>query len=324
VTVVVEEPEVKPAVHEVSPAGLAPWRFRAGALALDILPGCAVIVTMALVALTMPFRSRWWWVCVVVGGFVNLLMMFNRTLLPTINDSLGRSFFHITVVRRGGSAAGPWRLLVRDLAHLIDTASVMLGWLWPLWDSGRRTFADMLLRTEARIVEPDHRARNIRRMIAVVVLAAASVCATGSAVSYLAVYRHDRAVDRVRAEIAVQGPKIVEKLLTYDPKSLHDDFAHALSLTTDHYRGQLLTQQQIVEKATPVSNEYWVTDSAIQTATPTKATMLLFMQGQRGTPPAERYISATVRVVFARAADRNWLVDDLTPLTKPRQAEDKK
>jgi len=324
VTAVVEEPEVKSAVPEASPAGLAPWRFRAGALALDILPGFAVIATMALVALTMPFRSRWWWVCVVVGGFVNLLTAFNRTLLPTLNESLGRSFFHITVVRRGGSAAGPWRLLVRDFAHLLDTASVLVGWLWPLWDSGRRTFADMLVRTEARIAEPDRQARDIRRLIAVVVLAAALLCAIGSAVSYVAVYRNDRAVDRVRAEIAAQGPKIVEKLLTYDPKSLHDDFTRALALTTDHYRGQLLTQQQIVEKANPVANEYWVTDSAVQTATPNKATMLLFLQGQRGTPPAERYISATVRVVFDRAANGNWLVDDLTPLTKPRQAEDKK
>lgn len=323
-TAVVKEPEVATPRDEASPSSLAPWRLRAGALAVDVLPGAAVIATMAVVALTMPFRSWWWWVCVVVGGLANLLTAINRTLVPTINNSLGRTFFGITVVRRGGSAAGPWRLLARDAAHLIDTAAVMLGWLWPLWDSGRRTFADMLLRTEARMAEPDRQARDIRRLIALVVLAAALVCAIGSAVSYVAVYRRDRAVDRARAEIAVQGPKIVEKLLTYDPKSLHDDFARALSMTTDKYRGQLLTQQQIVEKANPVANEYWVTDSAIQKATPTEATMLLFMQGQRAIPPAGRYISATVRVVFARAANGTWLVDDLTPLTKPRQAEDQK
>ncbi|WP_343708297.1 RDD family protein [Mycobacterium sp.] len=323
-TAVVEETEVTPTVQQASSSNLAPWHFRAGALAIDILPGVAVIATMALVAMTVPFRSRWWWVCVSVAGVANLLTTVNRILLPTISESLGRSFFHITVVRRGGSAAGPWRLLARDVAHLLDTASVMVGWLWPLWDSGHRTFADMLLGTEARRVEPDQRARDTRRLIAVAVLTAALVCAAGSAVSYVAVYRHDRAVDRTRAQIVLQGPKIVETLLTYDPKSLHDDFAHALSLTTEKYRGQLLAQQQAVQKANPVVNEYWVTDSAIQTVTPTQATMLLFMQGQRGAPPTARYISATVRVAFARAADGNWLVDDLIVLTKPRQAESKK
>lgn len=323
-TAVVQQPELTPSVQEASPTSLAPWHSRAGALAVDILPGVAVIATMALIALTVPFRSSWWWVCVVVGGLVNLLTAINRTLVPTLKESLGRALFHITVVRQDGSATGAWRLLVRDVAHLIDTGSVMVGWLWPLWDSGHRTFADMLLRTEVRRTEPDQRARDVRPLVAVVVLTAALVCAVGSAVSYVAVYRHDRAVDRTRAQIAVQGPKIVEKLLTYDPKSLHDDFAQALSLTTDNYRGQLLAQQQAVEKANPVVNEYWVTDSAIQTATPIKATMLLFMQGQRGTPPAERYISATVRVVFTRAEDSRWLVDDLTVLTKPRQAEGKK
>ena len=107
-----------------------------------------------------PCRAHraWWWLCVSVGGLAILLMLVNRLLLPTITGwSLGRALFGIAVVRRDGEATGPWGLLLRDLAHLLDTASVV-GWLWPLWDSRRRTFADMLLRTEVRRVEPDKRA----------------------------------------------------------------------------------------------------------------------------------------------------------------------
>ena len=50
------------------------------------------------------------------------------------------------------------------------------------------------------------------------------------------VYRHERAVDQARAEIAEQGPRIVEQLLTYNVDTLKDDFNRAQSLATDSYR----------------------------------------------------------------------------------------
>jgi Mce-associated membrane protein len=46
--------------------------------------------------------------------------------------------------------------------------------------------------------------------------------------------------------------------------------------------------------------------------------MLLFLQGRRGVAPNERYISATLRVTFAKGGDDRWRVDDLTVLTKPK------
>ena len=97
-----------------------------------------------------------------------------------------------------------------------------------------------------------------------------------------------------------------------------DDFVRARSLATDKYRGQLKAQQDIVGKGNPVINEYWVTDSSIQSASPDSATMLLFMQGRRGVAPDERYITATVRVKFVKSGN-DWRVDDLTVLTKPKQ-----
>jgi Mce-associated membrane protein len=310
VTVVVEETQTTAGIQQSPENTLAPWHIRACAFAVDVLPGIAVVATMVLVWCTVPPRSVWWWLCISVLGIVILLTLVNRLLLPTVTGwSLGRALC---------GAAGPWGLLLRDLAHLLDTASVLVGWLWPLWDSRRRTFADMLLRTEVRRVEPDERVRNIRRWTAVAVLAAAGVCLGGAAVSYAVVYSHDRAIEQTRAQIATQGPKIVAQMLTYDPKSLRDDFARALSLATDKYRGQLAGQQDVVQKGKPVINEYWVIDSSIQSATPDRATMLVFMQGRRGTGPDERSISATVRVSFAKGADNHWRVDDLTVVTKPK------
>jgi len=115
----------------------------------------------------------------------------------------------------------------------------------------------------------------------------------------------------------VQGPKIVADMLSYDPATLQADFQNAQSLATDEYRPQLVAQQQAVQKTKPVANDYWVTNSGVQSASADHASMLLLMQGQRGTPPNQRFISATVRTNFEKSADGQWLVADLTVLTKP-------
>jgi Mce-associated membrane protein len=322
VTAAVEETETTQASAEVSPNSLARWHFRARAFVLDVMPGIAVVATMVLVWSTVPLHSTWWWVCVSVGGCVILIIGVNRSLLPAVSGwSLGRAVSGIRVVQCDGSSVGPWRLLLRDLAHVLDTVSVFVGWLWPLWDSRRRTFADLLLRTEVRRVEPAQPFADVRRMITAVVLTAALLCAGGAAVDYMVVYRHDRALDHARAQIAAQGPKIVAEMLTYDPNTLQGDFERARAMATDKYREQLAAQQQAVQKGHPVTNEYWVTNSSVQSVTPNQATMLLFMQGQRGTPPDDRYISATVRVTFAKGADTHWRVDDLTVLTKPNPGQ---
>jgi Mce-associated membrane protein len=319
---VVDKLETMPATQQASPMRLAPWYVRAGALVIDVGPAIAVVATMALVALMVPLRSAWWWLLVSVAAAVGLLTVANRWLLPTlIGWSLGRALSGITVVQPdddGHVSVGLGRMLLRDVAHLLDTASVMVGWLWPLWDSRRRTFADLLLHTEVRRVEADRRPGNIRRLTAGVLLAAALLCIASAAVGYLVVYSGEEATHQTRAQLAIEGPKMVAKMLTYDPKSLHDDFVRAQSLTTDKYREQLARQQAAVEEANPVTNEYWVTDSAIQSATTSHATMLVFMQGRRGAPPDERYISATVQAVFAKGVDARWRVDDLTVLTKPK------
>jgi Mce-associated membrane protein len=324
VTLLVEKTEAAPVV-EAAPNDLAGWHTRAAALAVDVVPGVAVVATMALVWLAVPARSTWWW----VSGFAlvgaTLLTMVNRAVLPAILGwSLGRALFGIAVVRADGTAVGVGRLTSRELAHLLDTLSVFVGWLWPLWDPRRRTFADLLLRTEVRCVEADRRPADIRRRTAAAVSIAVLLCVAGAAISVLAILLPDRASDQTRAAVAAQGPKIVTEMLTYDPKSLPADFARARSLTSDKYRPELVKQQESVQKGHPVVNEYWVTDSTVLSATPDRATMLLFMQGHRGGADGERFITATVQVAFVKGKDGRWLVDDLHVVTKPKPAQGKK
>jgi Mce-associated membrane protein len=296
----------------------ASWLARAGAFSVDVLLGVAVIVTMALLTLSAPQRGWLWWVFTGAAVLVFLLMAINRLLLPTTTGwSLGRALFGIAVRKRDGAPVGLMRLAARDLAHLLDTAALLIGWLWPLWDRRGRTFADLLLRTEVHKV--DRPQRDVRRRAAAALIAATLLCALGVGLSYLVVYRHDRAVDAAHAQISAEGPRIVEQMLSYGVDTLQQDFSHAQSLTTDAYRPQLIAQQQAVQKAGATKNEYWAVSSAVLSATPEHASMLLAMQGQRGIDPSQlKFITATVRVDFDKSRDGQWRVANLIVLKKPQ------
>lgn len=298
---------------------LAPWSARAGALALDVLPGATVLATASLVALTMPMHGGWWWACVCLGTAALLWTGFNRLLSPGVGgQSLGRRIFGITVVRRGESTVGLVRLLLRDAAHLLDTAPVFLGWLWPLKDPRRRTFADIVSGTETRVAPASETSRRPRRVAIAVVVTAAALCAAGAGVSITVTALRDHADTDTSAAVTAQGPRIVEQILSYHPDTVDADFARAQSLVTDGYRGQLTTQQQAIRTEGSVRNEYWVTNSGVLSAGRDRATMLLFLQGQRGAPPEQRYLTATVRANFVQTESEQWRVDDLTVVTSPQ------
>ena len=304
------------------------WAARAGALAIDVLPAVAVITTMALLAITTPQWGPLWWVFTVTAVLAFLAMVVNRWVLPPLTGwTLGRAVFGIRIVTGGDVPAGTARLVLRDVAHLLDTISLFIGWLWPLWDARKRTFADLLLRTEARLVlrtearlvdAPDTGAR---RRAGVVCLVAALLCVAGGGLGYQFEYRQQRAVETARDQIAEQGPRIVEQMLSYGAATMKEDFARSQALTTDAYRPQLVAQQQVVEKGQVTSNEYWATNSAVLSASQNQGALLVALQGQRGTDPkALKFISATVRVDFDKL-DGQWRVSNLTVLKKPGMDE---
>jgi Mce-associated membrane protein len=312
----VDAPPEAPVAETVPAESQARWHVRAAALAVDVLPGFAVVATTAPWSLAGP-RIGWsWWVLTAVGVVALLAVIVNRVLLPSLTGwTLGRALCGIRVVRREGDEIGLGRLLLRELAHILDTAALFVGWLWPLWDRRNRTFADLLLGTEVRAVARP--VRDMRRFTAKVLIGAVAVAAVAVAVAYLAIYRQEQALDRTRVQIAEQGPRIVEQLLSYGVQTIDEDFSRAQSLTTEAYRPQLVAQQEAVRKAGATTNEYWAVSSAVLSASMDEAAMLLAMQGQRGTKAEDlKFITATVRVDFDKIGD-NWRVDNLTVLKAP-------
>lgn len=323
-TAVVDESRTPTTSGTGAPAGprTASWRARAGAFGIDVLLGLGALMSVVLVAWSSA-RGDWrWWMCVSTSAVVLMAVAVNRLLLPAVTGwSVGRALFGIAVVHRDGTPVGPWRLLARDCAHLLDTAALCVGWLWPLWDDRGRTFADMVARTEVHRGGSER--AGARRRVAVVAAAAALVAVAAAAFGYVGVYRHDLRIAQAREQIAVAGPKIVEQMLSYDPATLPGDFERARALVTDGYRPKLVAQQQAVQKTKPVANAYWVTNSSVLTSTEDTATMLLLMQGQRGVPPDQRGITATVKVDFAHVG-ADWRVASLTVLAKPKANGDAK
>jgi Mce-associated membrane protein len=316
-TAVLEKAQEHGVTAEVETSPVASWLSRAGAFAIDVLFGLCVAAAVALAWLTASPGSWLWWLSAVAGGLIVLLIGVNRQLLPGVTGwSLGRALFGIAVVRRDGEPAGPWRLLVRDCAHLLDTAALFVGWLWPLWDERNRTFADLLLRTEVRRV--DGARPDMRRAVAAVLAAGAVIAAAGAGLTYLTVYRHDQAVDTARAEIDEQGPRIVEKMLSYDPGTMKENFAQSQDLVTDAYRDQLLQQQHKIEKDPAAINEFFAVTSSVVRVTPTEATMLIYLQGQyQAQQQGVRFKSATTRVTFQKSRDGKWRVNNLEIFPKP-------
>lgn len=311
--------EVATAAADGSSANpLASWQARAGALAVDVVPGLAVAASLTLLAMGTEMHGAAWWAYVVAAALTVVAMAVNRWLIPSVSGwTVGRSVVAIRVVhRRDGAMAGVLRLFLRDVAHLLDTVALAVGWLWPLWDSRRRTFADLLLRTEVWSVEPPE--RNERRRAGVVFVVATLLCAGLAGLGYLGTFRHDQAVDRTHAEIAEQGPRIVEQMLSYSVDTLKADFAHAQTLVTDSYRPQLVAQQDAVAKAGATTNDYWAVSSAVLSAEENQASMLLAMQGQRGNDAKNlKFITATLRVDFKRSSDAKWQIENLTVLKRP-------
>lgn len=295
----------------------AAWSARAGAFGIDVLFGLGALATVLFVGWSAPPRGWLWWVCIVVAAAIVMAIAVNRLVLPVGTGwSLGRSVFGIRVVRRDGGPVGPWRLLARDVAHLLDTVPLCLGWLWPLIDRRGRTFADLLTGTEVRRVvgpRPDR-----REAAAAVIAGAAAVAVLAGALGYFVVYRPQVAAGRAEEYLAVEGPKIVADMLSYTAANADGDFAKAQTLVTDAYRPELVKQQDAVRKAGLVDNDYWSSNSAVVSATGDHAIMVLLMQGQRGSAPKQRFITASVRASFEKSSSGQWQVSDLTVLAPPK------
>jgi uncharacterized RDD family membrane protein YckC len=75
-------------------------------------------------------------------------MAYNRWFTAgRTGQSLGKRVTKIRLIGDETRAPiGPKNAFIRDLVHILD-AVTLVGYLWPLWDEKRQTFADQIMKT---------------------------------------------------------------------------------------------------------------------------------------------------------------------------------
>jgi uncharacterized RDD family membrane protein YckC len=88
----------------------------------------------------------------IVGTVLSLVALgwqiYNRWVLAgRTGQSVGKRVLKMVLIGDGtGRPIGVLNAFLRDLVHILD-GFAYIGYLWPLWDEKRQTFADKLMRT---------------------------------------------------------------------------------------------------------------------------------------------------------------------------------
>ncbi|WP_030855480.1 RDD family protein [Streptomyces sp. NRRL F-4474] len=135
------------------PGGMPPlahWGLRFGAYLLDVL----IIVgpMYALTGIGVAIDGGESGVGAVLGllGFLYAIGMgfFQLYKEGTTGQTIGKKVVGISLHREAdGATLGFGMAFVRKLAHFLDSISCYIGWLWPLWDEKKQTFADKVCST---------------------------------------------------------------------------------------------------------------------------------------------------------------------------------
>jgi uncharacterized RDD family membrane protein YckC len=91
-----------------------------------------------------------------VGGLIYLGFFFYNWCIRQgrTGYTFGKSVVGIKLVgERTGRPIGGGMSFVRQLAHIVDSVICNLGYLWPIWDRKKQTFADKIMSTLV-VVQP--------------------------------------------------------------------------------------------------------------------------------------------------------------------------
>lgn len=137
----------------------APWLLRVGAYLVD-----GIVAWVASIVL--------FWLVDAVGGFDGSTADTNRLVVTmlfvavsvavfgwrqgTTGQTPGKALLGAEVIRNAtDDVLGGPRGVARMLLAIVNSLPLYLGWLWPLWDEKRQTFADKV--TDAVVIRTQRR-----------------------------------------------------------------------------------------------------------------------------------------------------------------------
>lgn len=130
-------------------APLAHWGLRFGGLLLDGLITAGPMYALGFIDLATsdnPDEPGIFFTIGVIYAFAMWIYQLYRE--GTTGQSIGKKIVGISVRREAdGNVLGFGMAFVRKIAHFLDSISCYIGWLWPLWDEKKQTFADKVCST---------------------------------------------------------------------------------------------------------------------------------------------------------------------------------
>jgi RDD family len=127
---------------------LGNWLQRVGAYLIDgLIAGIPIFVASLLVG---PNRGTGAGLVVFLLYLVSFgVVVYNRWIMQgRTGQSWGKQVLHLRLLRMAdGQPIGGGMAFARDICHLLDSLACYIGWLFPLWDARRQTFADKIIGT---------------------------------------------------------------------------------------------------------------------------------------------------------------------------------
>lgn len=128
---------------------LAHWGLRVGAYLLDLLIIAGPMYALGFIDLATSDNPDEPGVFFLIGMLYAIGMGFFQLYKEgKTGQSTGKKIVGISLHREAdGATLGFGMAFVRKLAHILDGIPCYIGWLWPLWDDKKQTFADKVCST---------------------------------------------------------------------------------------------------------------------------------------------------------------------------------
>lgn len=140
--------------HYGSTGQLAEWGSRAGGYIIDYLIFAGPVFVLYLLSLLLTSSGSGG---AAVLGLLFMLVGFALSIAGglwicyqegTTGQSIGKRQMGIRLISaQTGQPIGFGMAFVRKLAHIADSFLCYIGFLWPLWDDRKQTFADKICNT---------------------------------------------------------------------------------------------------------------------------------------------------------------------------------
>ena len=131
----------------------ANWLYRVGAYLIDDLVALVPLIVVRIVIAVLsaagstgsdPIAVVLSTVALLASLAVAIWNLFIRQ--GRTGQSLGKQALGIRLVSlQTGEPIGALMAFLRQLCHIVDSLACYIGWLWPIWDSRRQTFADKIV-----------------------------------------------------------------------------------------------------------------------------------------------------------------------------------